>query len=209
VCITAFCYFAPPALLSQSLNLTDINTMNKRIIFIVAIIFVAAISRLLPHAPNFSPLAAVALFGGAYITNKYLAVIIPLLAMLVSDALMGFNGWYFMEQTITVYASFTLIAILGLTLQQNKGAIRVAGASISASVIFFVLTNFAVWLGGYFHTPALYPMNAGGLIECYVSAIPFFSNTLMGDLFYNTVLFGGFYLLTINVPALKESRTTN
>lgn len=180
--------------------------MNKRIISIVAIIFVAAVSRLLPHAPNFSPLAAVALFGGAYITNKYLAVIIPLLAMLVSDALMGFNGWFFTEQVITVYASFALIAMLGLTLQQNKSAIRVAGASISASLIFFVLTNFAVWLGGYFYTPALYPMNAAGLIQCYVSAIPFFQNTLTGDLFYSGVLFGGFYLLAINVPALQENK---
>jgi hypothetical protein len=183
--------------------------MNKRIIAIVAIVFVAAISRLLPHAPNFSPLAAVALFGGAYITNKYLAVIIPLLAMLVSDAVMGFNGWVFAEQVITVYSCFALIAVMGLTLQGNKSAIRVAGASISASLIFFLFTNFAVWLGGYFHTPPLYPMNAGGLVECYVSAIPFFQNTLMGDLFYNTVLFGGFYLLSINLPVLQESKVRN
>lgn len=180
--------------------------MNKRIIAIVAIVFVAAISRLLPHAYNFSPLGAVALFGGAYIANRYLAVIIPLLAMLLSDALMGFNGWYYAEQTFAVYACFALIAVLGFSLQANKGALRVAGASIGASVLFFVFTNFATWLGGYFHTPALYPMNGAGLIECYVAAIPFFQGTLLGDLFYSTVLFGGFYLLSINIPALQESK---
>lgn len=178
--------------------------MNKRIITIVAIVFAAAIMRLLPHAPNFSPIAAMALFGGAYITNRYWAVILPLLAMLVSDALMGFNGWYFTEQVITVYGTFALIAGLGLTLQNNKSAIRIAGASISASVIFFVLTNFAVWMGGFFHTPALYPMNAQGLAECFAAGLPFFQNSLMGDLFYNAVLFGGFYLASINIPALQK-----
>jgi hypothetical protein len=180
--------------------------MNKRIISIVAIIFIAAFSRLLPHAPNFSPLGAVALFGGAYIANRYLAILIPLLAMLASDALMGFNGWYFTEQVIAVYGSFTLISMIGLLLQRDKSAIKVAGASVAASVIFFVLTNFAVWLGGYFHSPALYPMNSTGLAECYIAALPFFKNSLTGDLFYSAVLFGSFYLLTINIPALQESK---
>jgi hypothetical protein len=178
--------------------------MNKRILIIVAIVSVAAIMRLLPHAPNFSPIAAMALFGGAYITNRYLAIIVPLLAMLLSDALMGFNGWYFTEQVITVYGAFALIALLGLTLQTNKSAIRVAGASISASVIFFVITNFAVWMGGFFHAPALYPMNGQGLAQCFAAGLPFFQNSLMGDLFYNSLLFGGFYLASINIPALQK-----
>lgn len=173
---------------------------------IVAIVFVAAIMRLLPHTPNFSPIAAMALFGGAYITNKYLAVIVPLLAMLLSDALMGFNGWYFTEQIITVYGTFALIAVLGLTLQGNKSVIRIAGASISASVLFFLTTNFAVWLGGYFHTPALYPMNGQGLSLCYAGGLPFFQNSLAGDLFYNTLLFGGFYVASINIPMLQKAK---
>lgn len=180
--------------------------MNKRLITIIAIITIAAIIRILPHAPNFTPLAAIALFGGAYITNRYWAIIIPLLAMLLSDALMGFNGWAFTEQIIVVYGSFALIAVLGLSLQKNKGIIRVAGASISASILFFVLTNFAVWMGGFFHTPALYPLNGSGLVECFVSAIPFFQNSLMGDLCYSALLFGGFYLATVNIPMLKESK---
>lgn len=171
---------------------------------IVAIVFVAALMRLLPHAPNFSPIAAMALFGGAYITNRYLAVIVPLLAMLLSDALMGFNGWYFTEQVIAVYGTFAVIALLGLTLQGNKGIIRVAGASISASVIFFLVTNFAVWMGGFFHSPALYPMNGQGLSECFAAGLPFFQNSLMGDLFYNALLFGGFYVASINIPVLQK-----
>jgi hypothetical protein len=180
--------------------------MNKRISIIIAIVFLAALTRLLPHAPNFTPLAAMALFGGAYIGNKYLSIIVPVLAMLVSDALMGFNGWAFTEQVIAVYGSFALIAFLGQTLQHQKGALKIGGTSIAASILFFVITNFAVWLGGAFHAPALYPMNVAGIIECYVAAIPFFTNSIAGDLFYSTVLFGGFYIMTINIPMLKESR---
>jgi hypothetical protein len=180
--------------------------MNKRITIIIAIVFVAALARLLPHAPNFTPLAAVALFGGAYITHKYLAILIPLLAMLLSDALLGFNGWVFVEQVIAVYGSFALIALLGMSMQGNKSALRLGATSISASILFFVMTNFAVWLGGAFHAPALYPMNAAGIVECYVAAIPFFANSLAGDLFYTAVLFGGFYLVSVNIPSLKESK---
>jgi hypothetical protein len=180
--------------------------MNKRISIIIAIVFVAALIRLLPHAPNFTPLAAMALFGGAYISNKYLAVLVPMMAMLVSDALMGFNGWAFTEQVIAVYGSFALIAYMGQSMQHNKNALKVGGTTIAASVVFFVITNFAVWMGGFFHTPALYPMNFAGIIECYVSAIPFFSNSLAGDLCFSTLLFGGFYLATLNIPVLKESK---
>jgi hypothetical protein len=179
--------------------------MNKRISIIIAIVFLAALSRLLPHAPNFTPLAAMALFGGAYIGNKYLSILVPIVAMLVSDALMGFNGWAFTEQVIAVYGSFVLIALLGQTLQHNKGALKVGGTTLAASVLFFVVTNFAVWLGGAFHAPALYPMNMTGIIECYVSAIPFFTNSIAGDVCYSALLFGGFYLITVNIPALKES----
>lgn len=180
--------------------------MNKRITIIIAIVFVAALSRFLPHAPNFTPLGAMALFGGAYISNRWGAILIPLLAMLVSDAIMGFNGWVFTEQIFVVYGCFALIAALGTTLQGNKGFVRVAGASIGASVIFFALTNFAVWFGGFFHQPELYPLNAAGLIECFVAALPFFQNTLAADLFYSGVLFGGFYLASINIPALQKAK---
>lgn len=178
--------------------------MNKKLIAIVSVILLAALSRLLPHAPNFTPLAAIALFSGAYIGNRYLAMAMPLMVMLLSDALMGFNGWVFTEQVITVYSTYALIAGLGLLLQRNKSVVRIGLSSLAASVFFFVTTNFAVWLGGYFHAPALYPMNTAGLMECYTAAIPFFRNTLSGDFFYSAVMFGAFYLAQINIPALSR-----
>ncbi len=180
--------------------------MNKRFITITAIVFIAAISRLLPHAPNFTPIGAMALFSGAYFTKRYWAFLMPLLAMLLSDTLMGFNGWYFTEQTIAVYGTFMLITALGLFMQKNKGILRIAGLSIASSVLFFVITNLFVWIGGFFHKPELYSLTSSGLIQCYTMAIPFFDKTLASDLFYNAVLFGGFYLLQINIPSLKTEK---
>ena len=197
-------FYLPTHLHSQSLK-NNIK-MNKRLITITSIIFLAAVSRLLPHAPNFTPIGAIALFAGAYISNRYLAFLIPILALLLSDALMGFNGWYFVEQTIAVYGTFMLITALGLFMQKNKSAIKVAGLSITSSLIFFVITNLFVWIGGFIHQPALYPLNASGLVECYTMALPFFDKTLASDLFYNAMLFGGFYLLQINIPSLKTEK---
>ena len=178
--------------------------MTKKTLTLISIILVAAICRLFPHAPNFTPLAAIALFSGAYISNRLLAVAMPIVAMLLSDALMGFNGWVFTEQVVTVYATYTLIALAAFALRNNKSAIRVGLGSLSASIFFFITTNFATWMGGYFHSPALYPMNGFGLTECFTAAIPFFQNTLAGDLFYSSVLFGAFYLAQINIPALSR-----
>ncbi len=180
--------------------------MNKRFITISALIFLAAISRILPHAPNFTPIGAMALFAGAYISNRFLAFVIPAFAMLLSDALMGFNGWFFAEQTIAVYGTFMLITALGLTMQKNKGAVRVAGMSIASSVLFFVITNLFVWMSGFSHKPELYALTSSGLMQCYTMAMPFFDRTLASDLFYNIILFGGFYLLQINIPSLKKEK---
>jgi hypothetical protein len=176
--------------------------MNKKLLVISGIILAAAAARLLPHAPNFTPLGAMALFAGAYIANRALALIIPLAAMILSDAAMGFSGWDYPEQTIVVYSTFVLITFLGMNMRNNKSIVRIAGSSIAASVVFFVVTNFVVWMSGFFAVTPLYPTNFAGLVECYTLAVPFFNNTLSADLFYTAVLFGSFYLVQINAPKL-------
>lgn len=178
--------------------------MNKRFLVISGIILAAASARLLPHAPNFTPLGAMALFAGAYISNRFLAVLIPALAMLLSDALMGFAGWNYPEQTIAVYAMFALITVLGMNMRNNKSVFRVAGSSLAASVLFFIATNLMVWISGFGSATPLYPTSFAGLVDCYVKAIPFFGYTLGADMFYSTVLFGGFYLLHVNLPKLVQ-----
>lgn len=178
--------------------------MNKRTLIIISIVVLAALSRLLPHAPNFTPMVAVALFAGSFLHNRVLALSLPVFAMLLSDALMGFTGWIFPEQVVTVYITYTLIAFLGTQTGTQSRFVPVGLSAIGSSVFFFLTTNFAVWMGGFFHTPALYPMNGAGLMECFAAAIPFFRNALVGDVFYTALLFGSFYLIRINIPALAR-----
>ncbi|MCI0705924.1 MAG: hypothetical protein L0Y80_00380 [Ignavibacteriae bacterium] len=157
----------------------------KHIIFASGLILAAALSRLIPHPFNFTPIAAMALSSAVYLDKKY-AFIIPLAAMLVSDAILGFHSGM-----IWVYGCFALIALMGLWLRSHKKPLFVAGAALTSSVLFFVVTNFAVWFMG---SGALYPKTWEGLVACYVAAIPFFQNTVAGDLLYTGALFGLFEL---------------
>lgn len=160
---------------------------------LVAMILAAGLSRLLPHPPNFAPIGALALFGGAQFADKRVAFLVPLAAMLLSDLVLGFYahmGW--------VYGSFALITCLGLWLRSHRRAWPIAGASLLASSLFFLITNFGVWMNG---TTA---SGLAGLTACYVAAIPFFGNTLLGDGFYALVLFGGLALLENRFAILRE-----
>lgn len=178
--------------------------MNKKLVVISAFILAAATARLLPHAPNFTPLGAIALFAGAYVSNRFLAFLLPIAAMVMSDSLMGFSGWNYPEQTIAVYGAFTLITWLGMNMRSNKSVARVGLSSLAASVLFFVATNFMVWMSGFYSATPLYTTDFAGLVDCFVMAVPFFNYNIAADLFYSTVLFGGFYLLQVNVPKLVQ-----
>jgi len=168
--------------------------MNKTKLFIVlAIIGVAALFRFLPHPPNFVPLTAIALFAGAYITDKRLAFLIPIGAMFISDAIIGFHN-----TMLFVYASLIAMVGIGMLLQNRKRVAPIAIAAISGSILFFIVTNFGVWAMG-----TMYPKTIEGLISCYVAAIPFFRNALAGDIIYVTLLFGSFALAQRWVPALR------
>jgi hypothetical protein len=166
---------------------------HVRILALLSAIVAAAALRLVPHPPNFSPIGAMALFGGAYLGRRGLAFVAPLAALLLSDAVIGFHsGMPF------VYASIALIVLIGLALRSRIGLVTVAAASISSSVLFFGITNFGVWLQS-----GMYPHSFAGLGACYVAAIPFFQNTVAGDLFFSGLLFGGFALLERFVPAIR------
>ena len=171
---------------------------NKaRIFALVLAILAAAAMRVLPHPPNFSPIAAMALFGGAYLPKRALAFVAPFGALILSDLLLG--GFY--PGMNFVYLSFGLTVLIGWAVGKRKTALTIAGAAIASSVLFFVLTNFGMWLFSGF-----YPRTWEGLAACYVAAIPFFQNTVAGDLFFSALLFGGFALAERAVPSLRETR---
>ncbi len=169
----------------------------RRLFIGAVLILVAAMSRLLPHPANFSPIAAMALAGGVYLDKRY-ALLIPLVALFISDVFIGFHN-----TILFVYGSFALIGILGLWLRSHKTILPVVGTSLLGSIIFFVVTNFGVWLtGGGWN----YPKTLQGLVECYTMAIPFFRSTVLGDLMYVGLLFGVFELAEY-VARQYEKRT--
>ncbi len=165
-----------------------------RTLFTFLLILGAAVSRVLPHPPNVAPITALALFGAVYLDRKH-TFIVPIAAMFISDMIIGFHS-----AMIWVYSSFIATGFLGLWLRNHRGAGRTILASVAGSVLFFVVTNFGVWLGSvqtYPHTPA-------GLMLCYTAAIPFFRNTLIGDLGYVALLFGVYELGMRALPALRS-----
>ncbi|HSX57643.1 MAG TPA: DUF6580 family putative transport protein [Candidatus Saccharimonadales bacterium] len=167
-----------------------LEKLTNPLIFVLA----AAILRVLPHAPNFAPIGAMALFSGSYL-NKKTAFALPLAAMVLSDLFIGFDSW---ASRLTVYGAFAAITLIGFWLRSRRSVGNIILASLCASVLFFIITNFGVWAFG-----SLYPRTAEGLVACFTAAIPFFRNTLFGDLVYTGVFFGG-YALVKNLASRKR-----
>jgi hypothetical protein len=180
-------------------------TQKQHFVWIIMLsgILMAALSRFLPHPPNFTPIAAMALFSGALFKNKKLAFIMPLAGMMISDVIFELTnpGYGFYASQYYVYGSLLLITLLGFTIQNKKNPGTILAASLASTVLFFTVTNFGTWLsqGAYLHTSTIkfiYPHTVSGLIECYVLALPFLKYSFIGDLFFCTILFGGYALLT-------------
>ena len=167
---------------------------HSRLAAIFAAILIAAVLRLVPHPPNFTPIGAMALFSGAYLGRKgVIAFAAPLGALLLSDLVLGFY-----RGMPTVYFSVALVVIIGWLSLQRLSPLRIGAAAIASSVLFFVVTNFGMWLSSGF-----YPRTLAGLEACYIAAIPFFQNTVAGDLFYATLLFGGWKIAETLMPRLR------
>ena len=171
---------------------------------LAALIVIAALSRLLPHPPNFSPVEAIALFGGAHFAARGWAMVVPMLAMLLADVALGMlhGGDYATYlggiSFWAVYACIAASVLLGMALRSKVTGARVLGYSLLGSVVFFAVTNLATWAGS-----SMYPHNAAGLAAAYVAGIPFFRWTVLGTLGYAALLFGGFALLRGRLPALR------
>ena len=151
--------------------------INKNI-FVFSLIFLAVLSRFLPHPPNFTPIAVIALLSSKGFTNRWIVFIIPIVSLFISDLFLGLHG------TIPfVYASFILITVLGIYVKKIN-----VGTVLLSSTLFFLVSNFGVWM---LH----YPISLEGLVQCYILALPFFLNTILGDLIYGGLLIYPFYVL--------------
>ncbi len=167
-------------------------------------IAVGVILRLAPHVPNYAPITAIALFGGVYLSKKF-AILIPLLAIVLSDYLLLYVNPYgtpvfdfhkvyplqamFHATTMYVWGSFVVSGLIGIWLSKRKKPIYVVGAALFASLQFYLITNFGVWAAG------MYGRGLDGLLLSYIMAIPFFKWTILGDLVYTGVFFGAYELV--------------
>jgi hypothetical protein len=176
---------------------------NPRFGTLMFIVLAAAATRLLPHPPNLTAMTALALFGASHFHDRRLAVGIPLLVMALSDLVLGLHwNWDFRAvqgHMWVQYASFLGIVAMGFLLRESRGALRVGTVALSSSVMFFLVTNLGEWA-----FQPWYPKTLEGLAASYVAGIPFFRNTLVGDLAYTALLFGGFALLERRFALLRE-----
>ncbi len=182
------------------------KSINPRFIIVFSVILTAALIRLLPHWPNFTPIAAMALFAGTYLDRKQYAFALPIAAMFISDLVIGLHA-----NIPAVYLSFVITVLIGMTIRNKVNVGSVMLASLFSSVIFFLITNFSSWLASPF-----YPQTIFGLAECYLAGLMFFRDTtyglsffmndLIGTLFFSGVFYGAFYLAHMRFPVLDRSR---
>lgn len=159
----------------------------KTIICFVYLAGVLAVSRLIPHPPNFTPIIAMAIFVPYMIKDQYMAIALPLLAMFISDLFIGLH-----QYMIWVYGSIMLCTLLSMATVKIKKHTHLALMTLLSSVVFYLITNFGVWL-----TWDYYPKTIDGLIACYTMAIPFFKNTLFGTITYTMFLMLGSYVISV------------
>ena len=192
-----------PSYICKLLNNRGMTNQDNisRISAVIVIIAAGALFRFIPHWPNFTPVAAIALFGGTFMERKYLAFLVPFAAMFLSDLILGFHAYMG-----AVYLAFGLTVMIGLLLRGKTSTGNVILAAVSSSVLFYLITNFAAWLAS-----PIYPNNFGGLIESYVAGLAFFNNgslglsfflnEVAGTLFYSGILFGIYALARRRIPA--------
>jgi len=160
----------------------------------LSLIIIGILLRFTPHLPNFTPVAAIALFSGAYLNKKY-ALVIPLVLMMLSDLFIGMHNVIFFT-----WGSFILITLLGLWLKKRKSIFGAISMSLGSSLIFYLVSNFGVWLMGW------YPHDLTGLINCYVMALPFLRNFTLATILYTAVFFSVYELIARLVKDKKYSR---
>jgi hypothetical protein len=150
--------------------------------------------RFLPHEPNFTPVSAIALFGGVYLSKRY-AILLPLLLMIFSDLVIGLH-----DTIAFTWGSFVLIAAMGVWLKNRKTPWLILASSAISALLFFLVTNFGAWLTD------LYPHTWEGFLTCYTLAIPFFRNTLISSILYAVFLFGVYELIYHRVKKTRLAR---
>lgn len=172
------------------------NIFGPRFCLALALLMAGVALRVMPHPWNFTPIGAIALFGGAHFERRSFAVLAPLLTMLIGDAFIGFHSLM-----LVIYATYALIAVIGMLLRDRRTSVpAIAGSVLLSATLFYLVTNFAVWM-----TSAMYAKSTAGLVACYVAALPFFGNTLASDALFTALLFGTFAVSERTIPMFAKA----
>lgn len=166
------------------------------------LVFIAAAARFLPHPPNVACIGALGLLAGCYVQGRR-AYLLPMIALGLSD-LVGAAlripgmGFYSPITMAAVYAGMFASVPIGRWVSRLDGKcskwISVPSASVAASTVFFLISNAGVaFFSGW------YPVTAGGILSCYIAAIPFYGFTLAGDLVFTSVMFAAMHLSVTGV----------
>ncbi len=174
------------------------------------IVLVAAMSRLLPHPPNVTAVGAMALFGGAYFSQRWQSYVVPFMALWLSDLILNnvvykaFNPTFTLMSAHSVwsYIAFMLVVFLGTVMLKKVKVTTVLTTSLASSLLFYLITNFGAWYADPF---GMYSRGIDGLSASYVMGLPYLMNTIVGDLVWCAVLFGGFELAQKRVPTLAKA----
>jgi hypothetical protein len=175
--------------------------MNLKSSVLFVTILAVALTRLIPHWPNFTAVGAIAIFSGAVLTKSNRAILLPLIAIFISDLLINnilYSAYYegfvfFGESSPWVYSSLILMAVLSHFSLKNLNVISIFGVVLSGSLLFFIITNFGAWMGN-----PLYTQDINGLLIAYEAGLPFFLNSILGNLFFSAVLFGLYHYATVS-----------
>jgi hypothetical protein len=165
-------------------------------LLVVCLVGLVVAARTIPHAPNFTPIVAAALFAGTVFRSRLLALTVPIAAMLLSDLVIGFEDW---RIRAIIYAALLLPVILGLWGRRFRPIVALLPLAISSSLLFFAASNLAVWAFS-----GMYAHDFAGLVQCYVLALPFLQNTVIGDVAWTAALFGSWWLVQLWIPAMRR-----
>ena len=165
----------------------------------------AAFSRLVPHPSNFTAIGAIAIFGGFMISNRYISILVPIITMWLSDIVLNniiypsVNFTWFSGGFAWIYAGILLHTAITFFFKKSS-VTSVLITSISGAILFFVLSNFGVWISSN-----MYEHSLSGLLLCYSMALPFFGNLLAGNLVFSILLFGTYYILEKRYPVFQAA----
>lgn len=166
--------------------------LKPNLLTLAALILLAAASRLVPHLWNLTAVGAVCLFGGAYFQRRWLAFVVPLAALAISDVLLQMFVYpSYVSPDYSKYVCFAAVVPLGFLLRGRTRLLPVAGAAVSTAALYFLLSNFCVWAIGDGSGHLMYPHTPAGLVACYIAALPFSMNDACGTLLFSGLLFTG------------------